>query len=659
MSSTPVNLTNSMLDVGTIVANLINVDSFPVRSMQSQITTIQSKVSAYQSLNTKLSALSDKVSALLYGDKGAPAVTPYSYSDRLASSLFSKCGIKSSNEDQISATASNANTAGTYSIAVGNLAQARTMISSGFADTTSTATGTGTITITTGSGTPKVVTINSANSTLKGVCDAINNASAGVTATIINDGSSTPYKLLIAANDTGTANSFTITDSLSGGRALSLTESQASKDAQFTLNGVSISKSSNTISDVIGGVTFTLKSPTTSPVTLNVEKDAESVVSAIKDIVTAYNTVNSFFSSQFKYNATTKSSGVLAGDASLRSVQSNLQNQFMQLVSNRFTNLSVGGQVGLDFSRDGSLSIDETKLRDALSKDYTAVAALFLGDGTPAGGVSATDSRVSYDAKTIATQAGTYALQVGSLAQQATAIGSQTITNLSDDENLTIDYGSATATVALLQNDSLSTVLSKINSAFSAQGMAVTATDDGTGKIKIATNNYGSSQALTIVSDRDAFSGTTGIGTTPITTIGVDIAGTINGNDAVGNGLTLIGANGQPEEGLSFSVAQTTIGSYGSITVAPYSKGIAGSSILMNLFSALKGITDPLSGPIHNATDGLNRTISSLNDEISSYQERLDKEKAMLTEQFNQADQALRLMTVTQSSLQSQLGSLK
>ena len=658
MSSSSINLTNSVLDVGSIVDNLIYVDSAPVRTMQSKVTTLQSKISAYQSLNTRLATLSQKTNTLLFGDTQAPIVQPYSFSDRLADSVFAKCGVTSSDEKTITATASNANIAGDYSITVGSLAQAQTMASAAFADTTSTTTGTGTLTITTGSNDPVIVTITNSNNTLKGVCDAINNAGAGVTATIINDGTSTPYRLLITADDAGTANSFSITDSLAGGQALGLAQTQAAADAQFVINGVSITKSTNTISDVIDGVTFSLKNLSASPVTLSVEKDIDSIATALKDFVAAYNDVNSFINNQFSYNASTKSAGILSGDATLRSVHSKLQNQFIQSVSNRFTDLNVVGQVGLEYNRDGSLKLDETKLREALENNYEAVAALFLGDGTPAGGVSASDSRITYDTKTSATQVGTYSIEINSLAEQAAAVGNQIISNLSDDETLTITYGSATAIVSLLQNDSLVNVLTKINAEFSNQGMAVTATDDGTGRIRIATNSYGSSQNITIVSDRDDFDGTTGFGTIPVVASGIDISGTINGNAAVGNGLMLTGAGGQPEEGLCFSVGQTTVGYYGTITVAPYSTGVEGSSVLMNLFSTLDGITDPLSGPIHNATDGLNKSISNLNDEIEMYQMRLDKQKEILTMQFNAADQALRLMSVTQANIQAQLSSL-
>jgi flagellar hook-associated protein 2 len=209
-----------------------------------------------------------------------------------------------------------------------------------------------------------------------------------------------------------------------------------------------------------------------------------------------------------------------------------------------------------------------------------------------------------------------------------------------------------------LQNDSLSTVLSKINGALSNQGMAATATDDGSGKIKIATNNYGSDQTITVVSDRDSASGTTGFGTFPNTSSGVDIAGAINGHEAIGSGLTLTGASGQPEEGLSLNISQTASGNYGSITVASDTRGTEGASILMNLYSTLGGLTDPLSGPITNAMDGVNKTISNLNDEISSYQDRLSQERDMLTTEYNQADTAMRLLSVTQASLTSQLGSL-
>jgi flagellar hook-associated protein 2 len=652
MSTPSINLVNSVLDVGTIVDGLINVDSAPVRRMQSQVTSLQSKVSAYQSLNTRMSALANNVNTLLFGDTEAPLVQPYGFADRLSSSIFAKCSATSSDEDTVLAEASNATSGGSYSISVTSLAQAKSMASSGFADATSGLIGTGTIAITTGSGDPVTITINSTNNTLNGVRDAINNANAGVTATIINDGStSNSYKLLIRADEMGTANAFTVTDNLTGGQALSFGQTQAALDAQFEVNGIGITKSTNTISDVIPGVTFTLKNRTTGPVTIEVDKDLDSVVNALKEFVTAYNSVSSFINGQFKYNTTTEKAGILSGDSTLRRVQGALQAQITQSVSNRFTSYGVAGQIGLEFNRDGSLTLNESDFRDALSDNFTGVAALFLGDGTPSGGATASDSRVSYGGKTLATQSGTYAVQVDTLAQQATAIGAQSVDLLAAAENLTITSGTTFANISLLQDDSIATVLSKINAAVSAKGMLITATNDGTGRIKISTNNYGSSQTFAIQSDGDGGAGTTGFGSTPVTVTGIDIAGKINGHAATGTGLTLAGMAGQPEEGLALSIAQTKTGNYGTVTVASTGAGVEGKSILMNLFSALDGITDPLSGPLHNAQDGLNKNIQMLNDQISSYQERLDKEREMLTLEYSKADQALRLMSLTQSQL--------
>jgi flagellar hook-associated protein 2 len=655
MSTSSINLTNSVLDVGSIVDNLIYVDSAPVRQMQSKVTTLQSKVSAYQSLNTKLSALSDKVNTMLFGSTQAPLIQPYDFADRLSDSIFSKCKATSSSNDMISVTSSNATAGGSYTISATNLAKAQSSASNGFADKDTTTIGTGSFEITKGGSTTSIA-IDTSNNTLEGLKTAINNADAGVTATIVNDGSASPYKLLIRANDSGTANSFSINAAkLTGGQALTFAPTQGAEDATFSVNGLSVTKSSNTVSDVIEGVTFTLKDESGSPVTITVEQDIDSIVTALKDFVSAYNTVSSSINAQFAYNSTTKTAGVLAGDSTLRQIQSKLQTLITQGIDNRFTSYGVTGQVGIEFNRDGSLTLNETKLRDTLATDFTGVAALFLGNGAAPNDGVASDARVSNIGKTSATQSGTYTVKVNTLAQQALLTGSEiidSVNGLSNAETLTISSGSLSIPVSLSAGDTIQTILTKINGALTF----ATATDDGTGKIQIASNAYGSSQTITVSSDHEG-AGSAGFTIAPATANGVDITGEIGGNAAIGNGLTLTGALGQLEEGLSVTIAQDVVGDYGTVTLAD-SGGYEGSSILMNLFSALDGITDPLQGPVHNATDGLNQSISAINDMIASYQTRLDKEREMLTLEFTRADQALRLMSVAQAQLTSQLGSL-
>ncbi len=647
-----INLINGGLDVQSIVDQLISVESEPVTRMQTQTDTLQKKVSAFQGINTKLASFLDSVNSVLFADETVPYYTPGAFADRLSHSVFARRSVTSSDENVITAESLKGTASGSFEITVNGLARAESKASSNFADTDTTQTGTGTLVFTVGSEDPVTINIDSSNNTLQGIRDAINAAKAGITAAIINDGSANPYRLVITSDKTGVANAYTVQDNLSGGQALNLTQNVAAANAEFEVNGIAVSKSSNTVTDVIDGVSFTLHDKTTAPVTLAVDNDADGIVAALQQLVSAYNDVNSVIDAQSKYNENTKTAGILSGDSTLRNIKNKIQDLLRQSVANDFTSYSVLSQVGLRFNNDGSLTLDESKLRDAIDKDVNAVAALFLGDG------AISDGRVTYNSQTSQTQPGTYSIAVTGLAQQGIVVGGRAITSLSANENLTINYGSTSTAVSLVTGDSLSSILSKINDALVANGAQAAATDDGTGKIKIVTSAYGSSQTISVVSDQADADGTTGFGTAPVTGNGVDISGTINGDAAVGSGLTLTGAAGKPEEGLVLTISQTATGSYGTIRVAADYTDAAGSSPLINLRGALKNITDPLTGPIHNATDALNSNIRDLADRIDAYKARLDVRRELLTAEYSKADAALREMQVLQASISSQLSSL-
>ena len=652
MGSSAINLVNPVIDVPTIVDGLIQIESAPITQMQNETSALQSKISAFQSLNTKLATLLDKVDNVLYNGGTVPLNTPGSFSARLNGSVFTASKATSSNTNVLTATASQNAANGTYSITVANLAKARTDLSDGFLDPNTVLTGTGTLSISIGSGPAVDVSIDSTNNTLQGVASAINAKNAGVTAAVINDGSATPYRLVITSSQTGKANSFNITDGLVGGKALNLGNVVLADDAKINVNGIDISRSTNTITDVISGATLNLVTTSAAPTTVTVGADLDAMVSAVKGLVSAYNDVNTAITNQSQYNTQTKTAGVLSGDSNVRSIQNKLQTIITGIVSNSYTTYSVLSQVGLNFNRDGSLSLDESKFRSAAASNLSSVAGLFLGSGP------VSDSRVRYNSQTSATQAGTYDIQVTRLAAQAVAAGSLQVTSLSQNENLTISVdASSPVIVALASGDTLGDVLQKINGALSGAGVAATAVNDGTGAIKISTTAFGSSESISVVSDQ-AGSGSTGFGTTGVSGTGTDIAGTINGHAAVGSGLTLTGADTYAEAGLSLTIAQTSIGSYGSVEVSDGSTNPDGVSPMVNLHTALESITDPLSGPIHHMTDAYSQSIKALNDRISDYQDRLEVRRQILTAEYNQADQALRLLTVNQSSLSAQTASL-
>ncbi len=651
-STSSLNLVTPQIDVGTIVDSLITAASAPVTQMQNEASTFQSRISSYQTLNTKLSTFLTNVDNIMYAGEVPFYEAPGSFQERLNQSVFSSAKATSSNENALTASAGKNAASGTYNVTVGKLAVAQTDLADGFNDVSTTLTGTGTLQFSTAGG-PVTVTIDSTNNTLQGVMQAINAKKAGITASIINDGTSAPYRLIVTSDQTGKANAFTLTDNLTGGNALNMAEKVSADDAHVIVNGIDIYRGSNTISDVIPDLTLNLAGLDTT--TVKVGPDLDSMVSSLKDLVSAYNDINTYIANQTLYDPQTKTAGVLSGDASLRDIQSRLQAIVTQSVSNSYTSYSVLSQAGVSFNNDGSLSFNETKFRDAATSDLTSVAALFLGNG------SVTDNRVTYKSQTPATQAGTYAIEVTALATQAKVTGAQQVSapGLSGDEKLTITYGSSPSIdVQLAAGDVLATILDKLNSAFSSAGIAATASDDGSGKIKISTTGSGSSESITIQSDQASAPGTTGFGQVPTTANGTDIAGTINGHAANGNGFVLTGGATFPEEGLNLTIEQTSTGSYGSITVTEGATNPEGASPLVNLETTLKSITDPLNGPIHNATDSLNQNIRSLNDRISDYQARLEVQRELLTAEYNQADTALRMLTLNQSSLSAQVNSL-
>ncbi len=648
-----INLINSQIDVGSIVDGLIGIESAPVTRMQNKASSLQNKISAYQSINTKLSALLSKVDAVVYNGSTAPLLTPGSFVDRLERSIFLNRTVTSSNEPVITATASHGTASGTYAITVSNLATAQSVAADNFADINTTSVGTGTLVITTGSSDPITVTVDSSNNTLDGLRKAINAASAGVTATIINDGSGTPYRLLLTSDATGTENGFTLQNNLTGGTALNFTQKIAAENAAFEVNGISITKSSNTISDVIDGISFTLHDESASAVKLTVGNDVDAMVTALKGIATSYNELNAAISSQYRYNADTGTAGILSGDSTLRSIQSKVQGTLSQSVSNAYTSYNVLSQVGFSFNNDGTITVDESKLRAALNSDITKVAALFLGEG------AISDTRVSYDGQSSATQAGSYAIEISSLASQAKVTGGQAVTVLSSDETLTITVGGTAdpVTVNLNAGEDLSAVLAKINAALTAAGAGASAVNNGSDRIQFVSTEYGSTQAITVTSSLDPAAGTSGFSTTTASATGTDIAGTIGGTAATGSGLKLTSTAGDAT-GLVLLINQSSVGSYGTIAVSNDYTQADGSSPLVNLRGALKSITDPLSGPIHHATDGLSSSIKDLKNRIMDYQERLDIRRELLTREYSAADTALRQMQVTLSSLSGQIAKL-
>lgn len=212
---------------------------------------------------------------------------------------------------------------------------------------------------------------------------------SGIAAAVLFDGSQ--YRLTVASTATGLAGAPTFTDGGDGlDLALPANVKVAAKDAQLTVDGIAITRSSNVIADALSGMTLTLRSPhatTDADASVAVTLDRDAATKQLTTLVDAYNGVAALISNQLRYDGTTKSGATLFGDSTLRRLQSSLA---LTLTSEH------GGKtmssVGLALDRAGKLSLDQSKLTAALDANPDAVGALFVTGGLAAAMTSATDA---------------------------------------------------------------------------------------------------------------------------------------------------------------------------------------------------------------------------------------------------------------------------
>ncbi|UCD63410.1 MAG: flagellar filament capping protein FliD [Candidatus Zixiibacteriota bacterium] len=216
---------NSGLDTVSIVDTIIAFERQNAALLEQQQAEKQSIISAYQALQAKFLGLNTALSQLT----------------RVAT--FEKSSISVSDSSILSATASGRVSSGSYDVQVLSLARNHQLASQGFSDEALASFGTGDITIQVGEGSQYTVTIDATNNSMVGIKNAINDADMGVTASIINDGSSSnPYRLLLSADNPGAANKMTVTSNLSGGNNLDFATSSFDSPETVTTDSGSTSQ---------------------------------------------------------------------------------------------------------------------------------------------------------------------------------------------------------------------------------------------------------------------------------------------------------------------------------------------------------------------------------------------------------------------------------
>ncbi len=412
----------SGLPIDSLVTAQMQIEQQPLTDIKTKISSYNTKLSAYSTLKSGLSTFQTAV-------------------DKLATAAkFNAQSVTASDSTTISATADGTAVNGNYNVTVSQLATSQKLASAAYSSTTDTV-GTGKLTISFGtytaaagstpasftansSKTDIVVDITSSNNTLAGIRDAINAKNASVTASIVNDGSGN--RLVVTSKDTGEVNSLKIsatdddgnnTDA-SGLSALAydplassnnMTQMMAAKNALLNVDGMSISKPTNTISDVIQGVTLTLKGVTSTSNALSVATDTDTIQSSVQSFVDAYNSLNTSMRSLTKFvSAGSSSNGVLLGDSTVRNMMVKLKSM-LSASSPTATTYKTLSDIGVSMGTDGSLSLDSTKLQKAITTNVSDVAKLFSPSATT------TDPQVSYISSKTDTASGTYAVNITQL----------------------------------------------------------------------------------------------------------------------------------------------------------------------------------------------------------------------------------------------------
>ncbi len=649
---------SSGLDVQGLVGKLVSADRAPMDArLTRQEVQVQANISALGTFRASLAEFQNSLKGL-----------------RDTADLH-KMTIKSSNDDAVEVIASKEAQPGSYQLEVRQLARAQRLVSAVFSSDLDPV-GTGKLTFQfgklnpqtsnfdiNGKSIPQVIEISDSNNSLRGIKETINKSDFGVRASIVNDGSG--YRLVLTSALTGTANQMRIlVDDAANGQSGSdlallsydvlgsrnLEETAAADDAVISLDGIEVSSPTNQIDNAITGLTLKLKNTTNNePVHVSTSFDQSAVLDAVHGFVKSYNDLNTTMQSIAGVDQKTKQAGPLAGDPTVRGIVEQLR----RVIGGSFGGINKEyvslASIGIDSQRNGTLSIDESKLQNAVAGNFTEIAQLFARSG------SASDPLVKFvDAKE-ATAMGAYGLRITQLPKHGYYIGAEngglTNTAITDADNklvVKVD-GTTSAPIALTPgvyttgNELAATLARQINSdaAIKRAGSSVTVRVIAD-QLVIESARLGSASRLEIVS---ADPGIKSLGLDPAVGIeGADIEGTLGNQPASGSGNRLIGE--QLAAGLKVELLGGKVGDRGEVV---FSRGVA---------EQLNGLLDDFLGAqgiIGTRSKGYDARIHDIGQQRDQMDRRLATTEQRLLKQYSSLDALLGKMRDTSTYLSTHL----
>jgi flagellar hook-associated protein 2 len=358
----------SGLDTDMIVKSLMEMERQPVTRLEDDKKFQESRLEAFKIYHDKLTALNTAVGALYL------------------SSSMKESQVSLSSEDYISANVTSA-PPGTYKVAVEQLAQVQKSVSeTAFTSRTDNIFGTGDLTLVV-AGKSHTISITDDNNSLNGIMAAVNKSTNvhGISASIVDNGNEDGDRYYLVLSGTDSSMTFTMESNLvDGTESLAMQKTQEAQKAVAHIDGIRVTSNTNTIKDAVNGMSLTLDSVSPdngsgelTPTIITVTLKKDTVLEKIENFVKAYNDIVAFVSG--KPTEEEPQVGMLANDSMVNVTRRKLQNMLVTQVQGADTYSSLA-QVGLSTNKDGTISLDSSKLTKAVEENFDDVAKLMSGD---------------------------------------------------------------------------------------------------------------------------------------------------------------------------------------------------------------------------------------------------------------------------------------
>lgn len=430
---------------------------------------------------------------------------------------------------------------------------------------------------------------------------------------------------------------------------------QAAQDAVVEVGNLTFTKDSNTVTEVIQGVTLNLlKAAANETIDVQITTDTSQIKTTINEFLDVYNATILFLDDQLSFDPDVSDPKPLQGESLAVITNNRLKNLITGIVPGANATFNSLSTIGITSNKTtGALSLDEGKLDEVLEQDLSHVTRLLAAIGTT------NNASLEFVSKTTDSRPGTYAVTVTTAPAKAAVTGSTAVPSggITQGETLSISlFTNATdpgdtplaVGVTLAAGSKASDIVNALNSAFATSGMALSASRTTDNKIQLTASNFGDDYKIIAFSSVGG-ADQSGLGTTPLSSQGIDVEGTINGHAASGAADVLTGNPGFAERGIKVRTAVATTGLLGSVTLS--------SGVADRMHAFLDNATGS-DGTIDSKLDGLAQEVARVDREIERKEGALLRRELALSEQFARLETLLNDLATQSQVVTDALASL-